>query len=330
MGLPVSNDSPPGKGRAACLANGLSLTLASAPAAVRAADAARARARDRADGAGAGLLHRARQLREIPRAANCRRSKSSGRAISARRWSRRRRRASTRGRASCAPGARRLQSAPIGAAARLDGRQLPGAAQTAARRDFDDRVPRADLRRAAGGAAARRMAGAGAVRGDRRSAFSASWWRRGPAPARSSRSCWSPSPARSATPATRWRRAASPRTIPARRRCCGRNSPASSRLTPLLPWFWTRAVGRAGLGPDGGLGAFGAVGHALLIKAHQLAPASALAPFGYTQLLWMIAVRLPRVRRLAAADDVLRRGAGCRLRAVSCLLYEREARASKK
>ena len=37
-----------------------------------------------------------------------------------------------------------------------------------------------------------------------------------------------------------------------------------------------------------GIGAFGAVGHALLIKAHQLAPASALAPFGYSQLLWMI------------------------------------------
>ncbi len=38
-----------------------------------------------------------------------------------------------------------------------------------------------------------------------------------------------------------------------------------------------------------GMGAFGALGHGLLIKAHQLAPAATLAPFGYTQLLWMIA-----------------------------------------
>ena len=37
-----------------------------------------------------------------------------------------------------------------------------------------------------------------------------------------------------------------------------------------------------------GMGVLAAVGHGLLIKAHQLAPASVLAPFGYTQLLWMI------------------------------------------
>ena len=60
-------------------------------------------------------------------------------------------------------------------------------------------------------------------------------------------------------------------------------------LTPVLPWFWTAPSGAMGWGLIAGIGVFGALGHALLIKAHQLAPASALAPFGYTQLLWMIA-----------------------------------------
>ena len=31
-------------------------------------------------------------------------------------------------------------------------------------------------------------------------------------------------------------------------------------------------------------------GHFMLIQAHRLAPASALAPFMYTQIVWMIAV----------------------------------------
>ena len=60
-------------------------------------------------------------------------------------------------------------------------------------------------------------------------------------------------------------------------------------LTPLLPWFWRTPTDLLGWGLMAGLGAFGAIGHAMLIKAHQLAPASTLAPFGYTQLLWMVA-----------------------------------------
>jgi len=36
------------------------------------------------------------------------------------------------------------------------------------------------------------------------------------------------------------------------------------------------------------MGAFGAAGHALLIVAHRFAPAPALTPFSYTQLIWMI------------------------------------------
>jgi drug/metabolite transporter (DMT)-like permease len=60
-------------------------------------------------------------------------------------------------------------------------------------------------------------------------------------------------------------------------------------LTPLLPWFWTAPVDARGWAVMLGMGAIGVCGHALLIKAHRLAPASTLAPFGYTQLLWMIA-----------------------------------------
>jgi len=38
------------------------------------------------------------------------------------------------------------------------------------------------------------------------------------------------------------------------------------------------------------MGLAGTIGHFMLIQAHRLAPASALAPFMYTQIVWMIAV----------------------------------------
>lgn len=59
-------------------------------------------------------------------------------------------------------------------------------------------------------------------------------------------------------------------------------------MLPLLPWFWTT--------PEGWLpwllmfatGFFGGFGHWLLILAHRLAPATVLAPFIYSQIVWMI------------------------------------------
>jgi len=60
-------------------------------------------------------------------------------------------------------------------------------------------------------------------------------------------------------------------------------------LTPMLPWIWVGPPNLRDWGLLGGLGALGALGHALLIMAHRRAPASVLAPFSYTQLLWMIA-----------------------------------------
>jgi drug/metabolite transporter (DMT)-like permease len=60
--------------------------------------------------------------------------------------------------------------------------------------------------------------------------------------------------------------------------------------TPLVPFVWST--------PDSllswvlliGLGAFGSVGHWLLILAHARAPAPVLAPFIYTQIIWMLAL----------------------------------------
>jgi len=59
-------------------------------------------------------------------------------------------------------------------------------------------------------------------------------------------------------------------------------------LLPVVPAYWRP--------PDSVevwllmalIGVFGAVGHWLLILAHRRAPASALSPFTYTQMLWMI------------------------------------------
>jgi drug/metabolite transporter (DMT)-like permease len=60
--------------------------------------------------------------------------------------------------------------------------------------------------------------------------------------------------------------------------------------TPFLPWFWVTPQGPKVWAIMALLGASGAFGHWLMILAHQRAPASAMAPFGYTQLLWMIVI----------------------------------------
>lgn len=61
-------------------------------------------------------------------------------------------------------------------------------------------------------------------------------------------------------------------------------------VTPVVPLVWSV--------PDSGLvwtmmilvGAYGALGHWLLILAHARAPAPVLSPFIYTQIVWMIAL----------------------------------------
>ena len=57
-------------------------------------------------------------------------------------------------------------------------------------------------------------------------------------------------------------------------------------MTVIVPFVWTW--------PDNAtvavlmvlIGALGGGGHYLLIRAHRLAPASTLAPFIYTQMVW--------------------------------------------
>jgi len=54
---------------------------------------------------------------------------------------------------------------------------------------------------------------------------------------------------------------------------------AYSAVTSVEGWQWPLAVL---------MGAFGAVGHYALVVAHRVANASAIAPFIYTQMIWMI------------------------------------------
>ena len=65
------------------------------------------------------------------------------------------------------------------------------------------------------------------------------------------------------------------------------------------------------------IGVLGAVGHFLLIRAHGLAPATLLSPFGYTQLLvvlalgWVVFGQLPD--GIALAGIALIAGSGLAL-----------------
>jgi drug/metabolite transporter (DMT)-like permease len=58
-----------------------------------------------------------------------------------------------------------------------------------------------------------------------------------------------------------------------------------------LPWSWQMPACVEWLLLLG-MGLAGGIGHFLLIQAHRLAPASTLAPFIYTQIVWMILIGL--------------------------------------
>ncbi len=59
-------------------------------------------------------------------------------------------------------------------------------------------------------------------------------------------------------------------------------------MAPLLPWIWTTPAAWWAWSLLIGVGLLGTMGHWLLILAHARAPASVLAPFLYTQLLWSL------------------------------------------
>lgn len=59
-------------------------------------------------------------------------------------------------------------------------------------------------------------------------------------------------------------------------------------MLPALPFVWSVPDNPWLIVLMAVFGAFGSFGHYLLIAAHRLAPASSLAPFMYTQLVWAI------------------------------------------
>lgn len=61
-------------------------------------------------------------------------------------------------------------------------------------------------------------------------------------------------------------------------------------LSPVVPFFWVWPQQGLTWALLIGLGVLGGVGHYLLIDAHRGAPASILAPYTYTNIVWMTAV----------------------------------------
>jgi drug/metabolite transporter (DMT)-like permease len=57
-------------------------------------------------------------------------------------------------------------------------------------------------------------------------------------------------------------------------------------MMPIVPFVWTTPSSWFIVLLMVVIGAFGSFGHYLLIRGHRLAPASTLAPFVYTQLVW--------------------------------------------
>jgi drug/metabolite transporter (DMT)-like permease len=61
-------------------------------------------------------------------------------------------------------------------------------------------------------------------------------------------------------------------------------------MSLALPFVWTTPKDPILAIAMVAIGGFGALGHYLLIAAHRLAPAPVLAPFIYSQLVWMVAL----------------------------------------
>jgi drug/metabolite transporter (DMT)-like permease len=83
---------------------------------------------------------------------------------------------------------------------------------------------------------------------------------------------------------------------------------------PALPFVWTTPHEPVVIALMVLIGAFGSVGHYLLIAAHRLAPASLVAPFIYSQLIWatlagyLVFGQLPSEWTLAGAAIVIASG----------------------
>ncbi len=84
--------------------------------------------------------------------------------------------------------------------------------------------------------------------------------------------------------------------------------------TILVPFIWTTPPTWGAVAGMIAIGAFGAFGHWLLIVAHGYAPPGILAPFIYTQIVWMTALgwlvfaQVPAANTLAGAAIVIASG----------------------
>jgi drug/metabolite transporter (DMT)-like permease len=68
------------------------------------------------------------------------------------------------------------------------------------------------------------------------------------------------------------------------------NLVGAAAMLPVVPFVWTTPTHPLLIGLMLVLGVFGSIGHYLLIAAHRMVPASVLAPFTYTQLLWAVSL----------------------------------------
>src|SRR5262245_30326422 len=62
----------------------------------------------------------------------------------------------------------------------------------------------------------------------------------------------------------------------------------AAAMLPVMPFVWTTPNDPVVIAVMIVCGAFGTVGHYLLIIAHRLAPPAVLRPFFYTQIVWVI------------------------------------------
>ena len=86
-------------------------------------------------------------------------------------------------------------------------------------------------------------------------------------------------------------------------------------MTALLPWLGIDvAMPWSDIAFIGVAGLLGTIGHFLFILAFQRAPASALTPFTYMQLVWATLDRLARVRQFSRRVDAGRHGGDRRQR----------------
>jgi drug/metabolite transporter (DMT)-like permease len=85
-------------------------------------------------------------------------------------------------------------------------------------------------------------------------------------------------------------------------------------LLPIIPFVWKNPNTFFEFFMMVALGAFGALGHWILIKAYRLAPAPILSPFIYSQIIWMMLIGylfyndIPDIWTLAGSTVVIASG----------------------